>query len=107
MSRCWGPRKKSEIERMSQIFNDLGLGKIEDIPAGGMKEVLRHNAIRDYTEFAQSEICGKSIYPTESDARRVILSRKRHGAGFLRPYFCYRCKSYHITSSRPRNVGAS
>ena len=38
MSRCWGPRKKSEIERMSQIFNDLGLGQIEDIPAGGMEK---------------------------------------------------------------------
>ena len=62
--------------------------------------MLRHNATRDNTEFAQSEICGKSIYPTESDARRVMLSRKRHGAGFLRPYFCDRCKSYHITSSR-------
>jgi len=48
------------------------------------------------------DIChghGKRKFTTRGEAKRVIRSRQKHGAGRLRVYHCPECHRFHISSS--------
>ncbi len=46
--------------------------------------------------------CGKSCFPSESSAKKAGTRIKKRGANtsFLRPYFCPKCKAWHLTSGK-------
>jgi len=47
-----------------------------------------------------SEICGKVCYTTQSEADSAIIRLKKNGRGFLRHYFCEKCKCFHLSSGK-------
>ena len=90
-------RTKGEIARLGAIFAEIG----SDLtPAANLQDALLVARPEEgLTRYEKSETCGKTMYPTESEARGAAKARKRKGGGFLRVYFCRDCHSYHLTST--------
>lgn len=84
-------RNKNEIERLNDIFTEVGFPKTIPPPPTVHRKKKQ--------TFRISAVCGKTIYPTEADARKVITTRKRHGAPDLRFYKCEVCVGFHLTSA--------
>lgn len=91
-------RSEKDIERMDELFREIGAGEAPiPIPLKEAKKLFSTPDPRqDECEF--SEVCQKVIYPTESYARKVALSRQKKGAGKLRIYKCEECHGFHLSS---------
>lgn len=87
--------RKERIARLSSIFQELGA----DVPpVTDFREArLLADSEPGHGRYETSELCGKAMYPTESEARGAAKARKKKGAGFLRIYFCHDCHSFHLT----------
>ena len=93
-------RTSQEIEKMNQLFREIGAG--EEIAIASLREArLACNGQQEYAQCRFSEACQKVIYPSEAYAEKVATSRRRKGAGKLRAYRCDPCHGFHLTSYIP------
>lgn len=90
-------KNEKEIARLNALFKEIGAPEtFIPLPLRDAREFSSPENPRAQFEF--SDACQKLIYPSESVARKVALSRERKGAQKLRVYKCEECHGFHLSS---------
>jgi hypothetical protein len=105
-------RNSKEIDRINNIFKDLGFQPPEaptsfSRPLDEIKTQLEveqgEDARTSRPEFKRCPTTDKVCFPSQDAADRSAKRRQETSpTGFLRTYQCPDCHAYHLTSRRPR-----
>lgn len=95
--------KPKPNKRIDNLLREIGLPPKEVDP----EAAAAHAPYASTAHAPTIGPCGKSCFPSESSAKKAGTRIKKRGANtsFLRPYFCPKCKAWHLTSAK--NVGSS
>lgn len=94
-------RTEKEIQEMNKLFAEIGAGE-DATPVSFREAKIVCEGEREHTQCPFSEVCQKTIYPSEAYAEKVAQSRRKKGAGKLRSYKCDVCHGFHLTSYIPK-----
>ena len=99
------PKKKkpSPAEKEAKVSRILNL--LDNLKTGHHRKGITWQEVESKPRTqAPTTKCGKQGFPSEGACRKAIKNRLRKTSNttFLRPYFCYECHHWHMTSSRKK-----
>jgi hypothetical protein len=93
-------RTPKQMEEMNKLFREIGAGEAY-IPSTLKEAKMFCEGQREHVQCEFSQVCQKTIYPSQAYAEKVAAGRRKKGAGRLRVYKCETCHGFHLTGYIP------